>query len=431
MSTTTALNLLERADVLTRQLRGSTVPTTSAQWDTFDVTLHRLLLEFIGPDASRVRAADPTWRPLHLAIRTYPSPLRPPIDAHLTPAVAARYTNLRPQTLRYRIRRGHLRSVKDGENHLIHSQDLDTRPDIRPADPTDEHPLARISCTLGALADLIHDNRHADQPILSRNGEAAGAAQHVLTLAAVAARHTIAHGSLDDAVRPLLVGRYAERVIDSLRDGALRPLSLDRAVRIAPEANPASLHDQLEAALHHWHTAALTELRRSIPSIDVLGQIANQGAHICDVRSRVRPTPMSTIADDHLRVAARALSTGERAWGRLTTLASPSHEFVASSRDLFGALRAVSFAVQKQDPSLDLQRVTANLDRGLTVVAELMTATRTLPDRLLVANILRAPALAVRATDDRLLERTRRRYVQVRVADESIGALKGGMSGLF
>lgn len=121
----------------------------------------------------------------------------------------------------------------DGDTHLVHSQDLDTRPDIRPADPTDEHLLARVSCTLGALADLIRENRHAGLRILSRKGEAAGAAQHVLTLAAVAARHTIATGSLDDAVRPLLVADTPNAL-----STAFETARSVRSASTAPSASP-------------------------------------------------------------------------------------------------------------------------------------------------------------------------------------------------
>ena len=63
MSTTTALELLEHADVLTRRLRKSETPTTTIQWETFDDTLYRLLIELVGIEAQHVRTADPSWRP--------------------------------------------------------------------------------------------------------------------------------------------------------------------------------------------------------------------------------------------------------------------------------------------------------------------------------------------------------------------------------
>ena len=73
MSTTTALELLEHADVLTRRLRKSETQTTTTQWETFDDTLYRLLIELVGIEAQHVRTADPSWRALDLC----PGPIRP------------------------------------------------------------------------------------------------------------------------------------------------------------------------------------------------------------------------------------------------------------------------------------------------------------------------------------------------------------------
>jgi hypothetical protein len=133
---------------------------------------------------------------------------------------------------------------------------------------------------------------------------------HVLSLAAVAARHSIAHRPLENADRPLTVGRYAERVIDTLRTVALEPVSLSRLASVAAHPQPTTLNDRLEAALDAWQRAARQELDRAIPSVDVLRQIANQAAHLCDTRA-------SLTADRHGGVsrlrAARALAQGEKA----------------------------------------------------------------------------------------------------------------------
>ena len=85
MSTTTALDLLALADVQIRHLRGTDLAATSAQWESFDVTLHRLLLELAGPDAGYVRTEDPSRNALTMAVRTYPKPLRFPINTQLRP----------------------------------------------------------------------------------------------------------------------------------------------------------------------------------------------------------------------------------------------------------------------------------------------------------------------------------------------------------
>jgi hypothetical protein len=87
-----------------------------------------------------------------------------------------------------------------------------TNAPIGPANPASTHPLAKASCALGVMADVIREGRLNGPAVLHHDGEVAGAPAHVLSLAAVAARHTIGHGGFDDAIRPVLVGRYAERV---------------------------------------------------------------------------------------------------------------------------------------------------------------------------------------------------------------------------
>jgi hypothetical protein len=341
------------------------------------------------------------------------------MDALLRPSQAARYMACDATTVKVRMRSGHLRVVSEGEQDFVPSHEIDARQHIRPADPTDPHPLARISCALGAMADLIHDARRDDPPVLLSPGEIAGATQHVLSLAAVTARHTLTHSPLDDAVRPLLIARYAERVIDTLRDVALRPASLGRLASTAPEAQPRTLPDRLEATLHTWHQSTRTELARTIPSVDVLRQIANQGAHFCAVLELVEAHVQEVAAGEgalsrnRLRETRSALVAGDKAWNKLTTLTRPSHEFVTASRDLFTALRDTAAAVQRTDGTVSPHLVAAHLDHGLTRVADLMATTEPLPGQFMYAGILRAPATAIRATSDRLVERAHRHYVKV------------------
>ena len=243
---------------------------------------------------------------------------------------------------------GRLQAIKIDDGFRYASSSIETRPDIRPADPTDPHPLARTSCALGAMADLIRDSRDHGPAVLPNDGEAAGAAVHILSLAAVAARHTIAYSSLDDVARPVAVGRYAERAIDGLRDLAVQPVSLHHLASVHPEPAPASLNDRLEAALHAWQASARHEIDRLIPSVDVLRQIANQGAHLCAVRASLGD--VSEEQANHLRDSAHALAQGENAWGSLTTLSRPSHEFVTASRELFETLASVEKAGQPPHP---------------------------------------------------------------------------------
>jgi hypothetical protein len=97
----------------------------------------------------------------------------------------------------------------------------------------------------------------------------------------------------------------------------------------------------------------------------------------------------------------------------LTTLTRPSHEFVTASRELFTALRDVAAALQPADESVSPQVVASHLAHGLTRVADLMATTEPLPGLLAHAGILRAPATAVRATNDRLVKRGHRHHVKV------------------
>ena len=155
MTTTSAADLLAHASILTRQLRDSEAPITGPQWATFDVTVHRLMLELIGGGAlyTQGRTNRPS-APALAVFRSYPEPLRYPVDTQLSAKEAAVLASRRPEYFRRKIQHGNLHAVRDGGAYLINTRDLDQNHDIAPADYSDPHPLARISCTLGAMADL-------------------------------------------------------------------------------------------------------------------------------------------------------------------------------------------------------------------------------------------------------------------------------------
>lgn len=413
MSTTTALDLLAAADAQTRLLRRTDTAATPAQWDSFDVTLHRLLLELTGPQGGYVNANDPSRPALSTAARSYPSPLRPPVDTQLRTNDVAAYLNTTPHSVVRRVRRGTLHSVKEGTHHLYDSASIDERPDIRPADPSDPHPLAKASCALGAMADLLREARLHGPAVLHHDGEVAGATTHVLSLAAVAARHTIAHGAFDDAIRPVLVGRYAERMVDSIRELARHPATLEGLTSVTAKPQPFTLSDRLETDLNTWKRCAREEIAQAVPSVDVLRQIANQGAHLASVRAGFAPPDDAIV--HRLHNAAAALTRADQTWSRSTTLVRPSHQFVTASRELFQTLNHL------KEPDgravLDIGRATTDLDRGLAVVSDMMTISRSLPDRLIAANVLWAPAQTIRPTEGRIQLRARGRLARVRQAD--------------
>ncbi|EBM0725605.1 helix-turn-helix domain-containing protein, partial [Salmonella enterica subsp. enterica serovar Senftenberg] len=163
MTTTSAADLLAHASLLTRQLRDIDAPITGAQWATFDVTVHRLMLELIGGGALHTQGQSRTPPPPALAVfRSYPEPLRYPVDTQLSAQEAAALASRRPEYFRRKIQHGNLHAVRDGGAYLINTRDLDQNPDIAPADLSDPHPLARVSCVLGAMADLVVAEREAD-----------------------------------------------------------------------------------------------------------------------------------------------------------------------------------------------------------------------------------------------------------------------------
>ncbi|QGN58904.1 hypothetical protein [Nostocoides sp. HKS02] len=399
MTATTAADLLARANRLAIELRDSHHPATLAQWERFDVTLHRALHETLGPAASSIHRTDPHRIALLSAIRTYPTPLRPPADIPLTAAQAAHLLNLTPQGLRSRIQAGHLRAVHDGNAVAVHARDLDHRPDITPADPLDLHTLARLSVTLGALADLLHNARTTGQPVLDEPGEAAATARHLLAIGRVAAGHTLTAIAYADADRPLAIAQYTERVLDTLADATARPAGLDRLRIVTPHQASTDLGDRLEAALHTWNAAARADLGRPVPAAESVRFLSTQAVHLYAVTHQVITLDSGLNLDldkattAALAAAARAARNAGPLWANLTTLQRPTLEYVTASRALIPVLDAVTAAVAApgSTEALDIRRALADLTGTAATIADLMATTRTLPDRLARSQLLHTP----------------------------------------
>ncbi len=421
MSTTTAADLLDRADRLTRTLREHTDPVGAAQWEPFDVAFHRVLHEIVGADAAYVPRADPQQLALRSAIRSYPAPLRPPADIPLTPMQAARLLDITRQAVYRRIRTGNLHVARDGDAIAIRARDLDARPDLTPPDPTDPHPMARLGVTLGALADLLHGAHEAGQPVLDQPGEAAATTRHILAIGLVAAGYAVGRGPYADANRPLAVAQYAERVLDTITNPDITITSLDRLRAVAPLSRPATLNDRLEAALHHWEIAATAETYRAVPSTDVLRTLANQSTHVFAVTSELltaapdadRIDPDATLSKALVEAAKAARATDVHL-AALTTLARPSVGFAAASRDLFTVLGDISQELQTPGKdALDRQRALNDLGAATHTIADLWRRTRDLPDRLARSGLLHTPKAHTRPTMEDL---TTKRRMHTRVA---------------
>ena len=421
MSTTSAADLLAHADLLTRQLRDSEVPITRQQWATFDVTVHRLMFELIGPGGMHRPGTTRTALAPTLAVfRSYPEPLRQPVDTQLSLEQVAALTGKRTAYFRRKVQHGNLHVVHDAGVYLVKTRDLDVDPGITPAKLEDPHPLARISCILGAAADLAVAERQVEQGRFMDDAQLAGTYIHVLSLAYSAARHALAHGAVVDADRPLAISQYAERSIDALREGAQRPLSLARLTATSPEPAPATLNERLEAAVEHWTRATEPELFRLVPSADTLRMLANQGAHLYAVTHQVLTAPQGNLDDAALDGAsaclvagARAFQSADKSWTQLTTASRSSAEFVAASRGLFNALNEVGAQASEPADVWDRPRGLRDLSHGVETLGRVMELSQTLPDRLLRSGLVFAPARALPVSVTRMPAQRQGKFVSV------------------
>jgi hypothetical protein len=398
VSVTTAADLLIRAHRLAIELRDSHDPVTLQQWERFDVTLHRALHESLGADASYVPRGDPSRHTLLSAIRAYPAPLRPPADIPLTPAQAARVLNITERRVHRQIRAGHLKAVHDGDAVALQARDLDKRPDITPADPTDLHPLARVAVTLGALADQLHRARATGQPVLDAPGEAAATARHLLAIGRVAAARALASLPFADADRPFAIAQYTERTLDTLATAGAPPASLAQLRTVTPHPAPLELGDRLETALHTWTGAARADLTRGVPASEGVRFLGNQAVHLYAVTHQVicadsvqtlDPNGATTVM---LTAAARAAQAAGPLWANLTTLTRPTLEYATASRALITVLDDVTEALQPgARTKLDTRRALTDMSQAATAIADLMAATRSLPEQLARSQLLHTP----------------------------------------
>ena len=413
MSTTTAADLLDRAHALTRDLRRSEDTLTRGQWDAFDDTVHRLLTNLLGPHGRNIPHRSERRNQLLAAALTYPQPLRDnTIAANLAPR-AGRPASLRlvPKTAA----RSHLHAAND------HGQPMPTLPDLDLPSATDPHPLARLTCTLGALADLLVDA--SPWVVTSGRGDLADATTRVLSVAAVAGRHTLSVGNLDDADRVLAVGRWAERSMHLIGERSASTATLDRVGATLPDRASDGINDRLEAARVDWTHAAQAEVGMLIPSVDVLRVIANQGAHLYGLTAEMmRKDPdlarETELVMPDLAHAARAFRAADQEWAGLTTLTRPTHEFLSESRRLLSVLKAVATPPNLAETAeQDHSRTLNDLVALAITTAELAAETSNLPNRLLRSHLLFG-------TPDRLLDplerlnlRTAKRAVPLGIQD--------------
>ena len=90
--------------------------------------------------------------------------------------------------------------------------------------------------------------------------------------------------------------------------------------------------------------------------------------------------------------AARAVQAADPLWDDVTTFARPTLEYATASRELFHVLEDITATLQPSSQvGLDTSRALPDLVQANTTIADLMAATRTLPERLARAQLLHIP----------------------------------------
>lgn len=422
MSTTTGHDLLARAEALAKELAHCDLPVKTAAWESFDTTVYRLLREVIGPARSDSGATTQTRTRLLHVIHSYPVPLRPPLDTELTAAAAARFVPWSDSQFRERIHRGDVEATVTGRTYAIESRVLDRRTDIAPADPTDAHPLARLSTTLGALADMASQERREPRtPGAMDDQSAVDVSARVLSYASVAARYTLRHGPIVEGDRPLAVAQYAERSVDAL--GATPSLASLEALVARIATHSTEPHERLDSAVQRWSMASHAELSRTIASTQVMANIADLGAMMLAATHHLRTLEPHTTTEEikdltaQLRSGADALRRASTAWKSVSTLQPQSHEFGTASLQLFNVMREVittPAALERgSGTTLDVDQALHSLARGVDDLKHFMERAHEATRACVHSRVLFAPARALPPSQGRLVERQRGSHVAV------------------
>ena len=425
MSTTTVADLLEAARLEADHYRDARTPTSRETWECFDTTTYRLLHAIAGPVRWDGRTGTHSLATLPQVLDGYPTPFAPAFpDADLSARETANLLGVSASTVHSRIRAGELLARREPGGYAISRTAIPARTDIHPADPLDPHPLARLSCGLGALGDLLAHARseragsvHAES--LHREEHQVALTSTVLAIAASAARTAVTASHLDDVDRPLAVARYATAAMDTLATTTATPGPIVYLASVSPVTRPQSLTDRLEAGVAAWLTAARAELDRTIPSTASLANIANQTVHLCAAAEVLALRPEGSgargSAEWHhrsLRAAACDAMKADHQWRTVTTAARPSTGYVDAARDLTQVLAAVVRSPAAPDLA-EPDTALAHVGRGLEGARELLNLSAALADPLLRSEHLFAPARALQPSVERVHARAAGRYVAV------------------
>jgi len=431
MSTTTAALLLLTADRVARELHTSTETITLPQWETFDNTVYRCLHTLLGPGRKLTGHDSAEGSAAIRAFQHYPTPLRPAPGETYSPTEASRLIGSNTHRVTRDAIAGRIPAERVDRALRIPAEELDRRPDLTPANSADTQPLARLTVAIGAMTDVLAGHRAAAGAALTDDRQIAAAMRHVLSLAAVAARHTLHTGAVADLDRPLLIAQYAERAVDAL-DGRSGYPQLWTMTSTNPPLIPRSLNDKLEVGLRTWDATARSHLKLSIPSTDVIRNIANQGVHILAVTDAVLAphgehahieNQRNASGAESLRDAATALQGAERAWAGLSTGMPPTHEYVTASRTAFSALTDTASIIRTRagrptaGPRFDTDQALLDLTVATRDLTSLLQAVETLARRLLQSELLFVRSRTIAPRADILSARAKGQLVVARRQD--------------
>jgi len=437
VSTTTVGDLLDCAELLARALRVTRAEITADQWRSFDATSYRLLHELVGPERTGNRDQVVSHATASRILNGYPSPLSAPNPQTTYNArQVASHLGVSRATVAADIRGSRLPATYDGRRYSIKATDLPSITEVQPADPASTHPLDRLSCTLGVLADMVVAERSRTTNIpgldpLRDDAQVAPVMARVLAMTVVAARHALAHIPLRDADRPLTIARYAERSLDAIGD-VDRPSALTRVASFATPSSPRGPNEQLETALRAWAGLARIELARTVPSTEVLRNIANQARHLYAVNARLAAASFThghhheheaESVHDQLREAAQVMHALQQQWETVTTATRPGHEYVTATTNLHASLSAIEREILLPDEKVnvtgrvDVNRALADLLYTATDLVELTQVGAQLPEPLIRSEQLFAPARILPSTMERVHDRNHGRYVAIRLTE--------------
>jgi excisionase family DNA binding protein len=448
VSTTTVGDLLDRAEILARSLRAADTQISTSQWCSFDATAYRLLHELVGPERVGVRAQILAHAGVSRILDGYPSPLAAPNPQTTYNAKqAANHLGVSHSKLVADIRESRLPATFDGRRYSIKATDLPTATDVRPADPASTDPLDRLTCTLGLLADMVVAERSRAAPTpgfdpLRDDAQVAPVVARVFAMTIVAARHALAHIPLQDADRPLAIAQYAEHSLDALGH-VDRPSAVNRVASFAPPTSPRTPNEELEAALRTWADQARKELATTIPSTEVLRDIANQGRHLYAVTARLAASSFTEghlskdaarVVHEELRQPAQVMHRLQQQWETVTTATKPSHEYVTATTTLHASLTAIEreslLPGDQIDPArrIHLDQAMADLRYAANDLVELTHTAAQLPEPLIRSQLLFAPARILPSTMERIHDRNHGRYVPI-LLEEGAGLLAAAEAG--